>query len=121
MGSICSICGKSEEEENSTVPEIGIGSTMDKPSSPSTDVPDKREIGGNVEELQQQSQTSRLLGMVVLACRNLLGQMETYGEPFVRSRFHSTLHSHHVQWMDHRYEWFLPYDQVSDYSAFRNG
>ena len=65
-----------------------------------------------VEEEEEESLEQKLFSNVILSARNALSHLETFGDDFVEKNFHSSFHPHHMTWVDMRYEWFVPYEEV---------
>ena len=49
---------------------------------------------------------------VLTTSRIALQQLERFGEAFVEQYFNTDLHSHHIAWMEHNYDWFISYQDV---------
>ena len=107
------VCGKEEETSNSSssLPQQSkIYPALEDPDD------DKEQLERQSKEakviMEEESPEQKLYSNVILATKNALGHLESFGDAFVEQTFQTDFHSHHMTWLDMRYDWFVPYEEV---------
>ena len=59
-----------------------------------------------------------MLRSVLIASKNALSHLESFGGEFVSAKFNDTLESHHKTWIEQRYDWFISENEVKKHSNF---
>ena len=99
-----SICCKAAEEAAAPVPpkRTKCGS---KNGTKAEKLQEAEENPGHVRE--------RIYASILLTAHRALSFFEGFGEAFAQDRFNTDLQTHHQEWIDQRYSWFLPVEDVS--------
>ena len=79
------------------------------------DQPD-RDVGPKMDNLKvpedDLNYSLELFSNISLSSRNALKHLEQFGDDFANFHFFTDLHSHHMMWIDRRYDWFIPHSEV---------
>lgn len=75
----------------------------------------KSQAGGDASaEVRLQAVSEEdIVRNVLISSKNALSQLRSFGGSFVSEKFSASLEGHHAAWVEQRYDWFVPREQVS--------